>query len=59
MIKQELNHSRRPKVFRKFISINLPLSTLHRARGATLKVGGLTSDSKWGGGGGLKTLLPQ
>ena len=23
-----------------------------RARGATLKVGGLTSDSKWGGGGG-------
>ena len=63
MIKQELNHSRQPKVFRKFISINLPLSTLHRARGATLKVGGgggggLTSDSKWGGGG-LKTLLPQ
>ena len=37
---------------------NFPL----RARGATLKVGGggggLTSDSKWRGGG-LKTLLPQ
>ena len=33
-----------------------------RARGATLKVGELTSDSKWKGGGGgvgLKTLFPQ
>ena len=28
------------------------VSTDFRARGATLKVGGLTSDSKWGGGGG-------
>ena len=26
-----------------------------RARGATLKVGGLTSDSKWGGGGAENT----
>ena len=35
------------------------LASRFRARGATLKVGGLTSDSKWGGGGRLKTLLPQ
>ena len=35
-------------------------SYVSRARGVTLKVGGLTSGSKWGGGGGgLKTLLPQ
>ena len=27
-----------------------------RVRGATLKVGGLTSDSKWGGGGAENTL---
>ena len=25
--------------------------SVSRARGATLKVGGLTSDSEWGGGG--------
>ena len=28
------------------------ISIQYRARGATLKVGGLTSDPKWGGGGG-------
>ena len=40
----------------------LEKSLTHRARGATLKVGGgggQTSDSKWGGGGGLKTPFSQ
>ena len=33
-------------------SLSKHASSIHRGRGATLKVGGLTSDSKWGGGGG-------
>ena len=49
------------KVLRMIISYQKTTCRI-RARGATLKVGGLTSDSKWGGGGGgggLKTLLPS
>ena len=34
-------------------------SSSARARGATLKVGELNNDSKWGRGGGLKISFSQ